>query len=198
MVLSVGVSGGHINPALTVALAAVGKVSWRKVPHYLLAQYLGAIIGAALVFFVYWDGLVYFEHQQGLYRDIPGTASIFSTFPAGHLSLVGGAGDQVISSALLSLIFCSLTDSASLSSSPLVLPAVAGCSVLGLGTSLGFNCGFPLNPARDLGPRLFMGEQTDQSCWILYSTQFYGKALISLDLNIDIDIDNGNKDKEIK
>ena len=139
MVLSVGVSGGHINPALTVALAAVGKVSWRKVPHYLLAQYLGAIIGAALVFFVYWDGLVYFEHQQGLYRDIPGTASIFSTFPAGHLSLVGGAGDQVLATALLAISVCSGNTLAVSLVNP-QLPAVAEVRRLGPGGTARYSC----------------------------------------------------------
>ena len=41
---------------------------------------------------------------------------------------------------------------------PILLPAVVGCAVLGLGTSLGYNCSYPLNPARDLAPRVFMGE----------------------------------------
>ena len=159
MILSSGVSGGHLNPALTLALATVGKVSWRKVPHYLLGQYLGAGLGAALVFFVYWDGLVFFEHQQGLYRSILDTASIFSSFPSSHLSVLGGAWDQILSTALLSLLLCSLTDHPALSSSPITRPAVVSLSVLALGTSLGFNCGFPLNPARDLGPRIFLGKE---------------------------------------
>ena len=61
-------SGGHLNPAVTVALAVVGKISWRKVPHYLAAQYLGALLAGCLVFLAYWDGLVWYEHQAGVFR----------------------------------------------------------------------------------------------------------------------------------
>ena len=129
---------------------------WRKVPHYLLGQYLGALLGAGLVFAVYWEGLVWYEHHQGLYRTIPGTANIFTTFPSPHLSGLAGAGDQLVSTSILVLVICTLTDNTKLS--PLGLPAGVACTVLGLGTSLGLNCGAPLNPARDLAPRMLCGE----------------------------------------
>ena len=61
------VSGGHINPAVTVALATLGKFPWRRVPHYLAAQYLGAFLASAAVFLVYWDALVWYEHDRGRY-----------------------------------------------------------------------------------------------------------------------------------
>ena len=51
-----------------VSLAVVGKLPWRKVPHYLLAQYLGALLAGAAVFLLYWDALVWYEHQQGAFR----------------------------------------------------------------------------------------------------------------------------------
>ena len=73
--VSGGVSGGHLNPAITVAVASVGKFPWRKVnyhsylildifplvqvPHYLAAQYLGAFVASCVVFLVYWDALVW-------------------------------------------------------------------------------------------------------------------------------------------
>ena len=154
---SVGVSGGHLNPAVTLGLATVGRISWRKVPHYLLAQYTGALLGAGLVLALYWEGLVWYEHQQGLYRTIPGTANIFTTFPSPHLSGLAGAGDQLVSTSILVLVICCLTDNTKLS--PLGLPAGVACTVLGLGTSLGLNCGAPLNPARDLAPRILCGEK---------------------------------------
>ena len=138
---------------------------WRQkifqVCHYLLAQYLGALLGAALVLAVYWEGLVWYEAQQGLYRTVPGTASIFTTFPSPHLTTtagqLAGAADQLVSSSLLVLVFCRLSDPAS--SSLLSLPAGLAVTVLGLGTSLGLNCGAPLNPARDLAPRILCGEE---------------------------------------
>ena len=106
-----GVSGGHLNPAVTVSLAVVGKVRWRKVPHYLLAQYLGALLGAGLVLATYWEGLVWYEHHQGLYRTIPGTANIFTTFPSPHLSVLGGIIDQFVGSAVFLICICAITDS---------------------------------------------------------------------------------------
>ena len=160
MVISGGVSGGHLNPAVTVALACVGRFPWRRVVHYLAAQYLGALVGGALVFFLYWDALVWYEHQHGAFRSIPDTAAIFSSFPSPHLSHLGGAWDQVLATALLTLSICSVTDKRNMVtavSSP-IMAGVTGFTVLGLGISFGFNCGYPLNPARDLAPRLFMGK----------------------------------------
>ena len=52
--VSAGVSGGHINPAVTTALAVAGKVQWKRVPAYFMGQYLGAFCGAAAVFGVYY------------------------------------------------------------------------------------------------------------------------------------------------
>ena len=145
-------------------------------PHYILAQYTGALTGACLVFFLYWDALVWYEHQQGIYRSVPDTAVIFSSFPSPHLTHLGGAGDQVLATALLTTLICTLTDnkylligfmrikqilfSRTFLIHPILLPAVVGCTILGLGTSLGYNCSYPLNPARDLAPRIFMGNKS--------------------------------------
>ena len=112
-------------------------------------------------------------------RVTPDTAAIFSTFPGPHLSSpwVGGAGDQLLATMLLTIAICSVTDTAKLSlASPsssssvasipsslppsAMVPGVSGLAVLGLGLSLGYNCGYPLNPARDLAPRLLMGNTT--------------------------------------
>lgn len=84
--------------------------SLAKVPHYILAQYAGAMSGACLVFFLYWDALVWYEHQQGVFRSVPDTAIIFSSFPSPHLTHLAGAGDQVLGTALLALIICTLSD----------------------------------------------------------------------------------------
>ena len=91
------------------------------------------------------------------------TALIFSSFPAPHLSHVSGAGDQVLGSALLALSLLMVTDrrnTAAGARTGVMMPGVLGLTVLGLGVSLGFNCGYPLNPARDLAPRLLMGNSS--------------------------------------
>ena len=74
-----------------------------KVPHYLAAQYLGAFLASGAVFLVYWDALVWYEHDRGGYRVTPDTAAIFGTFPAHHLTLLGGLTDQLVATALLLL-----------------------------------------------------------------------------------------------
>ena len=127
VVVSGGVSGGHLNPAITVAVASVGKFPWKKVPHYLAGQYLGAFLGSATVFLVYWDALVWYEHDRGSWRSTPETAGIFSTFPGTHLSLVGGILDQTVVTALLLTCVCAITDRKNMKVS--VVRAVRGIEV---------------------------------------------------------------------
>ena len=79
-------------------------------PHYLAGQYLGAFLGSATVFCVYWDALVWYEHDRGYWRSTPDTASIFSTYPGPHLTLAGGILDQVVVTALLLTCVCAITD----------------------------------------------------------------------------------------
>ena len=75
-----------------------------------MGQYLGAFLGSAIVFLVYWDAIVFYEHDRGGYRVTPDTAAIFGTFPAHHLTLVGGLTDQLVGTALLLLCICAITD----------------------------------------------------------------------------------------
>lgn len=110
LLLSCEVSGGHINPAVTVALATLGKFPWRKVPLYILAQYIGAFLGSAIVFLVYWEAIVFYEHDRGGYRVTPDTAAIFGTFPGHHLTLWGGVTDQLVATAILLLCICAIQD----------------------------------------------------------------------------------------
>ena len=60
--VSFGVSGGHLNPAVTIAMAISGKLSWKKVPVYMLGQYLGAFLGAVMVYLIYY-GNNFFDRQ---------------------------------------------------------------------------------------------------------------------------------------
>ena len=75
-----------------------------------MGQYLGAFLGSTIVFLVYWDAIVFYEHDRGGYRVTPDTAAIFGTFPAHHLTLVGGLTDQLVGTALLLLCICAITD----------------------------------------------------------------------------------------
>jgi glycerol uptake facilitator-like aquaporin len=83
-----GISGAHINPAVTIAFAARRDFPWRKVPGYIAAQMIGAFLGAFLVYIVYKGAIDSYEHANHITRGDPNsvpTYSIFATFPAKYL-----------------------------------------------------------------------------------------------------------------
>jgi glycerol uptake facilitator protein len=153
-----GVSGAHLNPAVTVALAWRRAFEWRKVPAYMAAQVLGAFAGAALVYANYHYAIASFEHAnhitRGAANSVP-TFSIFATFPAPYFhSWFGPFLDQVIGTAVLVLCIFAVTDQYNTPVHGNLAPVVVGFIVVAIGLSLGANAGYAINPARDLGPRL--------------------------------------------
>ena len=152
---SAGVSGAHLNPAVTLALAAFRGFPWRKVPAYVLAQTAGAFAGAAVTYLTYREAFTRFD---GGARQVVGekaTAFIFATYPQAFLSAFpGGFVDQVVGTALLMLGIFALADRKN--AGPATLgPVLVGALVAVIGMTFGFNAGYAINPARDLGPRLF-------------------------------------------
>ncbi|KAL5004123.1 hypothetical protein ScPMuIL_017579 [Solemya velum] len=153
--VSGGVSGGHINPSVTVALACVGKFPWRKVPFYILAQYLGGFTASALLYGVYHDAL---DNLDGGIRHVDGvngTAGIWSTYPQTFATLSTVLGDQVLGTALLLVLVLAITDDRNLNPPRGLLPISIGLIVVGIGMAFHLNCGYAINPARDLAPRIF-------------------------------------------
>ena len=152
--VSAGVSGAHLNPAVTLTLAALRGFPWRKLPLYVLAQTAGAFAGAALTFVTYREA---FDAFDGGARQVSGpltTAGIFATYPQPFLSLAGGFVDQVVGTALLLLVIFALADRRN--AAPAAGgPVLVGALVAAIGMSFGFNAGYAINPARDFGPRLF-------------------------------------------
>jgi glycerol uptake facilitator protein len=154
-----GISGAQINPAITLALALRRKFPWSKVPGYWLAQLLGAFAAAALVYANYKGAIDSYERankiDRGDLNSIP-TFSIFATFPAQYLhNWVGPFVDQVIGTALLAGIVFAVTDEFNQPVRANLAPFVVGLIVVAIGISFGANAGYAINPARDLGPRLF-------------------------------------------
>jgi len=150
-----GVTGAHLNPAVTVALAARRGFPWSKVVPYSLAQTFGAFIASLVVFVTYREA---FDAFDGGTRQILGekaTAGIFATYPQSFLSSSGGLIDQIVDTALLMVVILAIGDNRNLAPTGNLAPVLVGMLVTVIGMSFGFNAGYAINPARDLGPRLF-------------------------------------------
>ena len=143
------VSGGHLNPAVTLAMAVFRGFPWRKVLPYFIAQTAGAFLAAALVYRNYLPAFHQFDPQLGK------TAGVFTTFPAFPAFLQAGFLDQVIGTALLLLMVLAITDEFNVPPGANLAPAIIGLVVVAIGMSFGGMHGYAINPARDFGPRLF-------------------------------------------
>jgi glycerol uptake facilitator protein len=143
------ISGAHLNPAVTLALAVFRGFPWKKVLPYSIAQTAGAFVAAALV---YWNYLPAFRQMD---PQLERTAGVFTTFPAFPTVLQAGFLDQVIGTALLLLMILAITDEFNAPPGANLAPLMIGLVVVAIGMSFGGMHGYPINPARDLGPRLF-------------------------------------------
>jgi glycerol uptake facilitator protein len=154
-------SGAHLNPAVTVGLALGGRFAWSLVPGYLVAQVLGAMIGAAIVGFFYGD---HFKVTE----DLDAKLGVFCTSPAIRSIPRAFFCEAVATFFLVFPVFL-------ITKGVVALPNTAGAAqtvpvgfgslgalpvallVLGLGLALGGTTGYAINPARDFGPRLMHG-----------------------------------------
>lgn len=138
------VSGAHLNPALTIAFAAIGDLSWALVPGYILAQMLGAMAGATLVYLAFRDHFAATEDQAT-------KLGVFSTAPA-ISNTVSNLLTEIIGTAILVLGLLGINYESN-DVGPLSA-LLAGFLVWAIGLSLGGPTGYAINPARDLGPRI--------------------------------------------
>ncbi len=151
-----GVSGAHLNPAVTLALAVCRRFSWRKLLPYCLAQLAGAFVASVVVYVTYYDALNAFDGGVRQVLGPQGTAGIWATYPQPFLSpLPGGLIDQIVGTALLLLCVFALSDTRNMAPSSNLAPLLVGAVVLVIGITFGYNSGYAINPARDFGPRLF-------------------------------------------
>ena len=154
--VSAGVTGAHLNPAVTLALAIHRRFSWSKVGPYVVAQMLGAFAASAVVYATYHEALTAFDGGTRHVIGALGTAGIWATYPQPFLSTFpGGFIDQVVGAALLVGVIFGITDSRNSAPPAGVTPVVVGLLVVLIGATFGFNSGYAINPARDFGPRVF-------------------------------------------
>jgi glycerol uptake facilitator protein len=150
------ISGTHANPAVTLALALYRKFAWRKVIPYFVAQVVGGVLGAALVYVLYVPVIDHFNDAAQLTRAAGGAAGVFFTHPGLAITPMHAFGDEIILTAFLILGIFAITEQYN----ELAPGANGGAVMIGLlvaliGASMGYLEAWALNPARDFGPRLF-------------------------------------------
>jgi glycerol uptake facilitator protein len=143
------VSGGHLNPAVTLTLALCRDFPWHKVLPYAASQTAGAFVGAALVYINYLPAFRQFD------PDLSKTASVFATAPAFPDAWMHGLLDQVVGTALLVGLVLAIGEPKNPFVAPQLQPLFVALVVVAIGMSWGGMHGYAINPARDLGPRLF-------------------------------------------
>ncbi|MDN3681994.1 MIP/aquaporin family protein [Vibrio tapetis subsp. quintayensis] len=153
-----GVSGAHINPAVTIALAAFHGFDKQKVLPYIVAQMAGAFCSAALVYGLYSNLFTDYEILHNFARsseEALSTAGIFSTYPHASLSFLGALAVEFVITAVLMFGILALGDESNGASRGPMNPLLIGVLIAVIGGSLGPLTGFAMNPARDFGPKLF-------------------------------------------
>jgi glycerol uptake facilitator protein len=161
--VSAGVSGAHLNPAVTIALAFKRDFPWSKVLPYILAQVVGAFLGALGVYLVYMDGLkgagmpnVWCTGPGSVFgQTFWGTAAGAGVASTGGYSFFNAFIAEVIGTAVLLWGILASGDSKNTGLMHNMGPFLVGGTVLAVGLSLGGPSGYAINPARDFGPRLF-------------------------------------------
>ncbi len=137
------ISGAHLNPAVTLALAASGNFPWNDVPIYLSAQFLGAFLGAVLIYFHYlphWKATDAADLKLAVFCTAPAIRNVFSNFVSEML------GTFVLVVAISAIGANEFTQGLN--------PLIIGLLIVAIGLSLGGTTGYAINPARDFGPRI--------------------------------------------
>lgn len=145
-------SGAHLNPAVTLALATWQGFPWRKVMPYVVAQLLGAFVAALLVRWNYTETLALIDpghtiKTQGVFSTLPGNGSL-------PVSELGALRDQIIGTAILVFVVFALTDERNAPPLANLAPLLIGLLVVAIGMAWGTDAGYAINPARDFGPRI--------------------------------------------
>jgi glycerol uptake facilitator protein len=182
-----GISGAHLNPAVTVALALRRGFPWGKVLPYSLAQLVGAFLAALVVRWNFWEAFDKFDPAKGFKSQV-----VFNTYPNNtadyaNISQLGALRDQIIGTAVLVMLILAITDARNMAPGANMAPFIIGLVVVGIGMAIGAAAGYAINPARDLGPRLaawvcgwadaFNDQRGDFYAWVPIIGPFIGGAL---------------------
>jgi glycerol uptake facilitator len=185
-----GISGAHINPAVTLSLAVFRQFPWGKVLPYMLAQTVGAFLAALVVRWNFWEAFNKFDPAKGFKSQV-----VFNTYPNNanpyaDISQLGAFRDQIIGTAMLVLLVLAITDARNMAPGANMAPFIIGLAVVVIGMTIGAAAGYAINPARDLGPRLaaavtgwsgaFNDQRGDFYAWVPIIGPFLGGLLGAL------------------
>ncbi|KAH3672157.1 hypothetical protein WICPIJ_010112 [Wickerhamomyces pijperi] len=150
---SAGISGAHLNPAVTCSAAVFRRFPMRKVPGYIFSQIFGGFIGAMIVYATYKESIANFDGGVRQAVGEHGTGGIFCTFPQDFLTTGGQISSEVVATALLQFGIFSMTDPYNAALGP-SFPYGLWILIFAIGSAYGYQTGYALNAARDFGPRL--------------------------------------------
>lgn len=178
-------SGAHLNPAVSIGLAIAGKFQWSQVPMYILAQLVGAMLGAFLAWCIYRD---HFNETT----DPDTQLAVFSTGPAIRNTTFNVLSEVIGTFVLLFVVFYFTEAEIKNPQSPIGLGSLGAIPVAflvwAIGLSLGGTTGYAINPARDLGPRIVhsllpikhKGSSNWKYAWIPIIGPIIGAAIAAL------------------
>jgi len=184
-----GVSGAHLNPAVTLANCVFRKHPWKKFFPYAIAQVLGCSCASLVVYANYKSAIDVFEGGAGI-RTVPGysataTAGIFCTYPAAFLTKTGQFFSEIVASTILMICIYALQDNGNIGAGNLT-PLALFFVIFGIGACFGWETGYAINLARDFGPRLmsyFVGygsnvwKAGNYYFWVPMVAPFFGTCL---------------------
>ncbi|GGR45365.1 glycerol uptake facilitator protein [Nocardioides luteus] len=167
------ISGAHLNPAVSLAMAVFSDFEWRKVLPYSVAQILGAFVGALLVRVAYADAIAsvdpgHTHATQGIFSTLPGNGDA-----ALGVSLTTAFADQVIGTAILLFLIMAITDARNSAPIAWFSPVAIAFVIVGIGMAWGTNAGYAINPARDFGPRLASFVTGYDGAWVTAAGDLY-------------------------
>ncbi len=164
------ISGAHLNPAVTLGLAATRRFSWNKVAPYMVAQVLGAFVAAAILYFVYMDALNANLPANSTGADfVNNVGYVFFTFNKPFVTYFTAFWDELLGTALLVGLILAIVDARNQPVQANLNPMIIGFLIVAIGASFGLNSGYAINPARDFGPRLWVAIVTGGASFTAYT-----------------------------
>ena len=155
MYTCLGVSGAHLNPAVTFALAIIGRFSWIKVLLYWVAQFLGSFTASLIVYLYYFDAMNRYDGGELTFNGVNESYRVWTTNPQSYVSNLNIFWDQLFSTFLLLFLILSIMDRPNAGLIHHLKPVGVSLIIFAVGICFSYNAGGAMNPIRDFPPRCF-------------------------------------------